>query len=96
MVFGSLCHGFDLVFIEPIAQMLVFSDDATRNEVMCVAPFAESRVVVSGCGINHVFVHLVVFGQGQAAFDDLLGMIALMCSVEMVVAGQNVLLDVVD
>ena len=35
-----------------------------------------------------------MFGQGQTPFDDLVGMIALMGRVEMVVAGEDFLLDV--
>ena len=62
--------------------------------MMGVAAFAKSRVVVGGNGVYHILVHLIVLGQGQAAFDDLLGVVALMGRVEMVVAGQDLLFDV--
>ena len=50
--------------------------------------------MVRGDGVDHVLVHIVMFGQGQTPFDDLIGMIALMGRVEMVIAGEDFLLDV--
>ena len=35
-----------------------------------------------------------MLGQGQAALDDIVGMVAAMGSVEVVVAGKDFLLDV--
>ena len=52
--------------------------------------------MVCGDGIHHVVVDIIMLCQGQAAFDDLLGMVALVGGVEMVVTGQDVLLYVIN
>ncbi len=62
--------------------------------MMGVTSLAKPCIVVCGDGVDHVLIHIVMFGQGQTPFDDLIGMVPLMGRVEMVVAGENLLLDV--
>ena len=38
--------------------------------------------------------NIIMLGQGQASFYDFIGMVALMGGIEMVVAGENLVLDV--
>ena len=94
MVFGSLCHRLDLLFSEPLAQFHVVADDASRDEMMGVASFAEPCIVIGGNGVDHIFVDFIMLGKRQASFDNFICMIALMGGVEMVVAWKDLLFDV--
>ena len=94
MVFGGLGHGLDLFFVEPLAQFLILADDAARDEMMHVAALAKSRVVVGGDGIHDININVIMLGQGQAALDDFFGMVAPVGGIEMLVARQDLLLDV--
>lgn len=62
--------------------------------MVSLSSFAKARVVVRGDGVDHIFFHIIMLGQGQTPFDDLIGMIALMGSIEKVVAWEDFLLDV--
>ena len=77
VVLGGLRHGLNLVFIEPFPQFHVLADDVPRDEMVRVATFAKSGVVVGGDGVDHVLIHVVVFGQGHAALNDFFGVVAL-------------------
>ena len=59
-----------------------------------VAAFAKACVVIGGCGIYHVDIHIVMLGQGKTATDYVVGVVALVGSIEMVVSGQDFLLDI--
>ena len=96
MVFSGLRHGFDLFFIEPFPQILVLADDASRNEMVRVAAFAKPRVVVGSDGVDHVYLDLIMLGQGQTSRNDLFGVVTLVSSIKKIVAGQNAPLDVLD
>ena len=50
--------------------------------------------MVGGDGIDHVVVHFIMLCQSKTPFDDLIGVVTLMGSVEVVVAGEDFLLDV--
>ena len=62
--------------------------------MMGIASLAKPRVVIGSDGVDHVLIHIVMFGQVQAPFYDFIGMTALMGRIEMVVAGEDFLLDV--
>ena len=86
MVFDSLCHDLNLVFVKPSVQILVFSDDAPRDMMVGVAAFTKPGIVVSGNGIDHILIYIIILSQGHASLNDLFGVVTLMCRVEMVVA----------
>ena len=86
MVFDSLYHDLNLVFVKPFVQILIFSDDAPRDEVVGVAAFTKPGIVVCGNGIDHILIYIIMPGQGHAPLNDLFSMVTLMCRVEMVVA----------
>ncbi len=61
---------------------------------MRLAAFADASVVVGGYGINHVAVDIIMLCQFKASADDGIDMVALVRGVEMVVTGEDLLLDV--
>ena len=61
---------------------------------MVFAALTESHVVPRSDGIDHIEVHIVVCSKGEATLDDTLGVVPAVCGVVVVVAGQDVLLDV--
>ena len=63
---------------------------------MRIAPFAKPRVVVGGDGVHHINNDIIMLGQGQTAGDDFFGMVTLVGGVEVVVAGEDFLLNVGD
>lgn len=108
MVFGSVSHDLDLFGSKPFQQSLVLSNDACRNDVVGVATFDESRVVI-GCdsvshidvdeGLRAVLVHVSrrIFddlGKAQTLRDDRTCMVFTMGCIERSIAGQDSLLHV--
>lgn len=94
VVFGGLRHGLDLCFVEPFFQTFIVSDDASRNEMMGVAAFAKSCVVVCCNGIYHIGIRIVMLCKGEAAANHVVGMVALVSGIEIVIFGQDFLLDI--
>ena len=89
MVFCCLSHSLDLIFVEPLPELLLFSDDMSGDHMVQLSPFAQSCVVKSGNDIDHLSVDVEMVGKIQAFGNDLLYVVALMSRVEMVVAGDD-------
>ena len=61
---------------------------------MMLAVLAQSRVVIGCNGIYHIDVHVEIFSQFHALTDDRAHVILLVRFVEIVVAWQDILLDI--
>ena len=71
VVFCRLSHGLYLLWTEPLMQPGILPDDAARNQMVPLASFHHTGVVVGGNGIDHVAVQLGVMpGQLHALCHD--------------------------
>lgn len=96
VVGGGLSHDLELCWLEPLEQTVVGQKYAGGIEVMALAAVDESEVVVGGDGVDHVDVDVVVACEVEAVGDDGKGVVAAVCGVEVVVAGEDVRFDIVD
>ena len=96
MVGGGLSHDLELCGLEPLEQTVVGQKYAGGIEVMALAAVDESEIVVGGDGVDHVDVDVVVACEVEAVGYDGEGVVAAVCGVEVVVAGEDVRFDIVD
>ena len=95
MVFCRLSYGFYFVGGKPLAQLLVFSHDASRHEVMPLTSLAESKVVVGCCRHDECGVGLgVMLCHLCAAPHDALYVVEPVGCVKLGVAWENALMEV--
>lgn len=91
MVLGGAGHLLNLRGRETSGQEGVGADYAARVEMVVLASVGEAQVVEGGDAVDHVGLQLrQAPGQLQAPVNDHEGMIAAVCLVEGVVAGQDV------
>lgn len=82
VVFNGLCHCLNLLVREPFPQVGILSDYSTGNNVVCLAVFLQSQVMVGGNGINHAGIDIIERQDVHALPDDRTNMVFLMCFVE--------------
>ena len=95
MVFDRFAHRADLLLPEPAAQFGIGFENPACIQMMVLASVNESRIVVGGDCIDHVGVDRVVGSQCQAACDDRVDVVEVVCPVEIPVAGEYLPFDVV-
>ena len=71
MVFHRLGHDFNFFIGEPFPKILVFTHQASRNQMMLFSSFTQTYVVTSSNDVHHTFIHLIKLCQLQTVGNDL-------------------------
>ncbi len=96
MVLCGLGYSLYLLGSEPLAELLVFSHDASRNEVVTLASLTESEIMVSCCHHDECGICLgVMLSHLCTALHDALYVVKPMGCIEVSIAGEDMLMEVI-
>lgn len=91
MVFHSLSHRLDFVFVEPSQQPTVARKNLATQQMVRLPWSLQTQVVIGCHSIGHVRVDTRLASQFQRTCYHLCDMVAIVCEIEVVIARNDFL-----